>query len=93
MNIIECSICLDKLNNKTIVKTSCNHQYHYDCLHIWITTNKKINKDTLCPLCNFKFLKFEIVKHKNSNTNDVLINLIKEDDDNDLNCAWCCNIL
>ena len=37
-----CSICLDELNS-SIVKTSCNHSFHLDCL-------KQLCKPE-CPLC------------------------------------------
>ena len=45
----ECSICLEKLsfcqnsNNIEILKTTCNHLYHYNCI-----LNENIKN---CPLC------------------------------------------
>ena len=40
----ECSICLD-INEKTWIKTKCNHTYHEECFNEWL----KINKS--CPIC------------------------------------------
>lgn len=41
----DCTICLEKLNEQTIIKLSCLHKYHKNCYHKWI--NIKDN----CPLC------------------------------------------
>ena len=41
----DCSICLEKLNEKHSVITSCNHSFHKECLK-----KLKLNSDK-CPLC------------------------------------------
>jgi hypothetical protein len=43
----ECVICLD-INEKTWIKTHCNHSYHEECFNEWI----KINKS--CPICRIQ---------------------------------------
>jgi predicted transcriptional regulator len=44
-----CAICLESLQNKTIVTTKCKHSYCYDC----IEANKQNNQYTgeLCTIC------------------------------------------
>lgn len=48
---IRCSICLDTINSKDVVITSCNHTFCSSCLK----TNLKINNK--CPLCRKKIQK------------------------------------
>ena len=44
-----CSICLNSMENKTIVQTKCGHSFCFDC----IENNRKYNKYTgeLCSIC------------------------------------------
>jgi hypothetical protein len=44
----ECHICLEPLN-VYIVKLSCGHKFHYNCVQEWIKKTKKINKP--CVIC------------------------------------------
>jgi hypothetical protein len=42
----QCSICLDLLDTQEVLsKTDCNHYFHPDCLHPWVTSKRT------CPLC------------------------------------------
>ena len=45
----DCSICCDKIINiqdlTNIIKTSCSHIYHKECLYTWLYNNSS------CPLC------------------------------------------
>lgn len=47
--INQCAICYDTMENKSIVKTSCNHTFCLDC----VIQNKNNNKHTgkLCGIC------------------------------------------
>ncbi len=53
----ECAICLENLNHpagslngaRDIIKTSCNHYFHNDCLLTWININRN------CPICRITF--------------------------------------
>lgn len=48
----ECSICMIEFNDgKAIVKTSCNHVFHQDCIRKWL---ERFNKT--CPLCREELL-------------------------------------
>ncbi len=42
---MDCSICLDKLNTKTIKMLPCNHLFHKKCINEWLKTSIQ------CPLC------------------------------------------
>tara|TARA_B110000285_G_C14885189_1_gene495836 strand:+ start:119 stop:469 length:351 start_codon:yes stop_codon:yes gene_type:complete len=46
--IDECHICLELLEGE-LVKISCSHIFHYDCIKKWINKNKKNNK--VCCIC------------------------------------------
>ena len=49
----ECPICLEEFNNqKTIVNSPCNHYFHFDCIHAWVSLNLL---DSKCPMCNYLF--------------------------------------
>jgi hypothetical protein len=42
----ECSICLSRVGGRDdIVKLSCGHIYHQDCIYTWL------DRDYRCPLC------------------------------------------
>lgn len=47
--INQCSICYESMENKSIVKTSCNHTFCLDC----VIKNRNNNKNTghLCGIC------------------------------------------
>jgi hypothetical protein len=47
--INKCAICYETMENKSIVKTSCNHTFCLDC----VIQNKNTNKHTgnLCGIC------------------------------------------
>ena len=48
----ECIICLETLNNSNnIVTLSCNHKYHYKCVHDWSVKKNSNTNYPLCPLC------------------------------------------
>lgn len=42
----ECSICLSGLSYPSLIRTGCDHVFHYKCLKRWYDEEK----DT-CPLC------------------------------------------
>ncbi len=44
-----CSICLEDLKEGEIItKLKCNHEFHDNCISIWLNPIKDINT---CPLC------------------------------------------
>jgi hypothetical protein len=45
----QCAICYESMDNKSIVKTACNHTYCLDC----VIKNRNNNKHTgnLCGIC------------------------------------------
>ena len=53
---VKCSICLDDLceeteesTDKKIVKTTCNHYFHRNCITTWLREHRN------CPLCQNDF--------------------------------------
>lgn len=55
-----CNICLQKIYpNEKIIKLSCNHIFHDDCLCDWIKTLNLYNsnkKKFTCPNCRKKYV-------------------------------------
>ena len=73
----ECSICLDNENNKTFVKTFCNHQFHKEC----IDEVKEYSISKLkCPLCRREFedeiivfsIQWKLINLNNKLTEDFI---------------------
>ena len=67
--IKNCPICLERIDTDQI-KTSCEHEFHKQCLHNWI--NEADHND--CPLCrtNLSYLKkdqISIERQYQHNTN------------------------
>eukprot|EP00835_Amoeboradix_gromovi_P002995 NODE_184_length_15718_cov_0.161342.p9 type:complete len:214 gc:universal NODE_184_length_15718_cov_0.161342:4300-4941(+) len=44
-----CAICLEYLNEKPLMTTSCNHTFHSKCLLKWTSVQQDL---PTCPLCN-----------------------------------------
>lgn len=44
----ECPICFEAIGKKDLLKTSCNHTFHYDCMKKWLETKSS------CPCCRGK---------------------------------------
>ena len=64
-----CSICLENFNKKSKVSiTSCNHVFHFKCIHEWLFKNILCPK---CPNCNNEILKDY---DKNSENNNEINN-------------------
>ena len=80
LNLDECSICLDNMNENNI-KLKCNHYFHINCIFDWSRNNNNIyynNNNTyiikgLCPICNTSY-----------NEKIIIINKLNKK---------CCNIL
>jgi hypothetical protein len=47
--IIECSICLENIENDSIV-LSCNHSFHKTCIENWFL------RDRTCPMCRVNII-------------------------------------
>ena len=50
---MNCSICLELIDNETITTTSCNHTFHKQCLKKWFKFDKSYHDKGWgrCPLC------------------------------------------
>ena len=49
INFAKCTICLQS-NKEDIVKLTCGHLFHKDCLEKWISY------DTICPICRINLI-------------------------------------
>ena len=41
----DCPICFEVIDKKSLLKTACNHSFHFQCLKTWLTTKSS------CPCC------------------------------------------
>ncbi len=51
---LDCSICMCKENSdidNSLIKTKCNHIYHYKCLITWVGVSLLNNNPVTCPYC------------------------------------------
>lgn len=55
-----CSICLEQFENNDLIQINCGHIFHKKCLKKWTNTNKKRLMSVRCPLCNYKYLHYNI---------------------------------
>lgn len=46
----KCNICFEEDNNNSLIKTSCSHIFHKECLNTWFEKKKN------CPICRSEFL-------------------------------------
>jgi len=86
----KCSICLNKWNlrNNEIIKLSCNHYFHKDCILEWFSRDS----DNSCPICRCSHdscltaerqLALDIFNNtipNNSTTDDVINTVINNDE-------------
>lgn len=59
MDIEECSICLDDMDNEynSICSLECKHRFHTHCITLY-TTSREF--DSHCPLCRKKIEKIYV---------------------------------
>jgi hypothetical protein len=51
----KCSICIeDYRTNDKIVRLSCGHEFHKDCIHPWFRQQVEGDIYTYCPMCKQK---------------------------------------
>lgn len=55
---MDCSICLNKMDNKNVVITKCEHKFHVECFMKWMA-----NQQT-CPNCREQLLEKSLSKFK-----------------------------
>lgn len=42
----ECSICLDTITSRSLIKLPCGHSFHAKCIRRWVTA-----EHVTCPMC------------------------------------------
>ena len=62
----ECSICMDALTDKEIIKLRCGHFFHPECIKDWRRGSMESN--TKCPLYRASFTENEINPQLNPST-------------------------
>lgn len=73
-----CVICKNCINTTNITVTECNHKFHFDCLHKWISISNT------CPMCRevlIKNLEPIINDDDNDYENDFENEDLEEDED------------
>lgn len=54
---MECSICLENIDEKEKKKLCCNHVFHEKCIERWSRNN---NNGHLCPCCRSQYKNKEV---------------------------------
>ena len=66
----ECSICQEKmLEGNTILKLTCRHAYHAECVQIWL------ERHNTCPLCRNEMPRHVGPKKGPSRTNETTLDM------------------
>jgi hypothetical protein len=91
-----CNICgLDEIiDDNIIIKTSCDHLYHYDCLAKWFVESAASRRE--CPYCSRGYDKIaqiagrEYIKNFNKviDLYDFKIGICDGEDDGCNKCSW-----
>lgn len=74
---MECSICLEAVNNENIIYLDCQHFFHKCCLY-------KL-ESSKCPLCRTSIRDINETLNDNVNVNDINYQM-----DNNFNNLVCC---
>ena len=48
---MDCSICLDTLENQCTYKLSCGHIFHFECIDYWYRRLRLEDRSCTCPIC------------------------------------------
>ena len=51
MELHKCSVCLERIGNRTTYITCCNHVFHDSCIQTWKTFQSRAKRTCTCPLC------------------------------------------
>lgn len=74
-----CPICLEKLDKHVIIKTTCNHSFHYECF-VNLLINNKNNNDNYkqnCPLCRKEIFINTVFNNSNNCVQCILKKEVK----------------
>jgi hypothetical protein len=51
-NLPKCNLCTTEIKPKQNQKTSCGHEFHFQCIDLWLDQLKAQEIKLSCPLCN-----------------------------------------
>lgn len=75
-----CNICLQEIYpNEKIIKLSCNHIFHKDCLCDWIESLNILNTNNLkftCPNCRKKYILLNYIFENMKESSNLKVLLI-----------------
>ena len=78
INIDNCSICLEKMENNKYKIPECKHEFHNECL----LTYFRVSNNTSCPLCRnirqSSNLKTILDYSRRKNANKKIVNEVKK---------------
>jgi len=66
-----CSICFEQPSPDQAVILVCQHQFCYECLFLWYTTDELDDKGTDCPMCKHKIGSYIQEVFKNDSRYDT----------------------
>lgn len=53
---MECSICLEQIDERRILTTQCGHNFHISCLKKWLRMNDS------CPVCRNDLIDIDFIE-------------------------------
>jgi hypothetical protein len=72
----ECIVCMDQINtNETILRLTCGHYYHQNCIHEWLT------KKSSCPQCRHSLIDNPFLIESDSEESDLWFSEEESDDE------------
>ena len=77
---IECSICLEEINDDSSSSLECNHVFHDYCIEEWAKVSRKSRNENIewvCPLCRFTVSSLPDENDMVNDTNIRYLTLIK----------------
>ena len=73
-----CSICQDEFSNdEKVLKSPCNHVFHYACLKNWFLPEESYDVNNNCPECRVNLYDLKSELHKNDKKNNNSIQMLR----------------
>lgn len=81
-----CSICQEEFSNdEKVLKSPCNHVFHYACLKNWFLPEESYDVNNNCPECRVNLYDLKSELHKNDKKNNNSIQMLRLNSGNENN--------